>query len=209
MPSIKVLNQLGEEVKELNLSDEVFAIEPNMQAVVDVVNSQRAGMRQGTADTKNRTEVSGGGKKPYRQKGTGRARQGSIRSPQWVGGGVVFGPTPRKYVLKVNKKVVKLAVKSLLSDKLANNSLVVVDKFELAEAKTKLFVEVMNNIGAYVNKKIVVVTDEENFNLELAGRNVPNYYIQTKSHLSVYDLINADMYVMTEDAVKKYEEELK
>ncbi|MBQ7276963.1 MAG: 50S ribosomal protein L4 [Bacilli bacterium] len=209
MPSIKVLNQLGEEVKELNLSDEVFAIEPNMQAVVDVVNSQRAGMRQGTADTKNRTEVSGGGRKPYRQKGTGRARQGSIRSPQFVGGGVVFGPTPRKYVLKVNKKVVKLAVKSLLSDKLANNSLVVVDKFELAEAKTKLFVEVMNNIGAYVNKKIVVVTDEENFNLELAGRNVPNYYIQTKSHLSVYDLINADMYVMTEDAVKKYEEELK
>ena len=209
MPSIKVLNQLGEEVKELNLSDEVFAIEPNMQAVVDVVNSQRAGMRQGTADTKNRTEVSGGGRKPYRQKGTGRARQGSIRSPQFVGGGVVFGPTPRKYVLKVNKKVVKLAVKSLLSDKLANNSLVVVDKFELAEAKTKLFVEVMNNIGAYVNKKIVVVTDEENFNLELAGRNVPNYYVQTKSHLSVYDLINADMYVMTEDAVKKYEEELK
>lgn len=209
MPSIKVLNQLGEEVKELNLSDEVFAIEPNMQAVVDVVNSQRAGMRQGTADTKNRTEVSGGGRKPYRQKGTGRARQGSIRSPQFVGGGVVFGPTPRKYVLKVNKKVVKLAVKSLLSDKLANNSLVVVDKFELVEAKTKLFVEVMNNIGAYVNKKIVVVTDEENFNLELAGRNVPNYYIQTKSHLSVYDLINADMYVMTEDAVKKYEEELK
>lgn len=209
MPSIKVLNQLGEEVKELNLSDEVFAIEPNMQAVVDVVNSQRAGMRQGTADTKNRTEVSGGGRKPYRQKGTGRARQGSIRSPQFVGGGVVFGPTPRKYVLKVNKKVVKLAVKSLLSDKLANNSLVVVDKFELAEAKTKLFVEVMNNIGAYVNKKIVVVTNEENFNLELAGRNVPNYYIQTKSHLSVYDLINADMYVMTEDAVKKYEEELK
>lgn len=209
MPSIKVLNQLGEEVKELNLSDEVFAIEPNMQAVVDVVNSQRAGMRQGTADTKNRTEVSGGGRKPYRQKGTGRARQGSIRSPQFVGGGVVFGPTPRKYVLKVNKKVVKLAVKSLLSDKLANNSLVVVDKFELAEAKTKLFVEVMNNIGAYVNKKIVVVTDEENFNLELAGRNVPNYYVQTKSHLSVYDLINADLYVMTEDAVKKYEEELK
>lgn len=209
MPSIKVLNQLGQEVKELNLSDDVFAVEPNMQAVVDVVNSQRAGMRQGTADTKNRTEVSGGGRKPYRQKGTGRARQGSIRSPQFVGGGVVFGPTPRKYVLKVNKKVVKVAVKSLLSDKFANNNLIVVDKFELADAKTKLFIEVMDNIGAYVNKKIVVITLDENNNLQLAGRNIPNYYVQTKGHVSVYDLINADMYVMTEDAVKKYEEELK
>ena len=209
MPSIKVLNQLGQEVKELNLSDDVFAVEPNMQAVVDVVNSQRAGMRQGTADTKNRTEVSGGGRKPYRQKGTGRARQGSIRSPQFVGGGVVIGPTPRKYVLKVNKKVVKVAVKSLLSDKFANNNLIVVDKFELADAKTKLFIEVMDNIGAYVNKKIVVITLDENNNLQLAGRNIPNYYVQTKGHVSVYDLINADMYVMTEDAVKKYEEELK
>ena len=209
MPSIKVLNQLGQEVKELNLSDDVFAVEPNMQAVVDVVNSQRAGMRQGTADTKNRTEVSGGGRKPYRQKGTGRARQGSIRSPQFVGGGVVFGPTPRKYVLKVNKKVVKVAVKSLLSDKFANNNLIVVDKFELADAKTKLFIEVMDNIGAYVNKKIVVITLDENNDLQLAGRNIPNYYVQTKGHVSVYDLINADMYVMTEDAVKKYEEELK
>ena len=157
MPSIKVLNQLGQEVKELTLAEEVFGIEPNMQVVLDVVNAQRAGMRQGTADTKNRTEVSGGGKKPYRQKGTGRARQGSIRSPQWVGGGVVFGPTPRKYVLKTNKKVVQLATKSLLSDKLANNSLIVVDKFELAEAKTKNFIQVMDAIGANENKKIVVI----------------------------------------------------
>ena len=209
MPSIKVLNQLGQEVKELTLAEEVFGIEPNMQVVLDVVNAQRAGMRQGTADTKNRTEVSGGGKKPYRQKGTGRARQGSIRSPQWVGGGVVFGPTPRKYVLKTNKKVVQLATKSLLSDKLANNNLIVVDKFELAEAKTKNFIQVMDAIGANENKKIVVITTEEDFNLVLAGRNVPNFYVQTKSHLSVYDLINADMYVMTEAAVNKYEEELK
>lgn len=209
MPSIKVLNQLGQEVKELTLAEEVFGIEPNMQVVLDVVNAQRAGMRQGTADTKNRTEVSGGGKKPYRQKGTGRARQGSIRSPQWVGGGVVFGPTPRKYVLKTNKKVVQLATKSLLSDKLANNNLIVVDKFELAEAKTKNFIQVMDAIGANENKKIVVITTEEDFNLVLAGRNVPNFYVQTKSHLSVYDLINADMFVMTEAAVNEYEEELK
>lgn len=209
MPSIKVLNQLGQEVKELTLAEEVFGIEPNMQVVLDVVNAQRAGMRQGTADTKNRTEVSGGGKKPYRQKGTGRARQGSIRSPQWVGGGVVFGPTPRKYVLKTNKKVVQLATKSLLSDKLANNNLIVVDKFELAEAKTKNFVQIMDAIGANENKKIIVITTEEDFNLVLAGRNVPNFYVQTKSHLSVYDLINADMFVMTEAAVNEYEEELK
>ena len=209
MPSIKVLNQLGQEVKELTLAEEVFGIEPNMQVVLDVVNAQRAGMRQGTADTKNRTEDSGGGKKPYRQKGTGRARQGSIRSPQWVGGGVVFGPTPRKYVLKTNKKVVQLATKSLLSDKLANNNLIVVDKFELAEAKTNNFIQVMDAIGANENKKIVVITTEEDFNLVLAGRNVPNFYVQPKSHLSVYVLIKSDMYVMTEAAVNEYEEELK
>ncbi len=209
MPSIVVLNQLGEEVKKINLSKEVFAVEPNMQVVCDVINSQRAGMRQGTADTKTRTEVSGGGKKPFRQKGTGRARQGSIRAPQWRGGGTVFGPTPRKYNLKVNKKVVKLATKVILSDKLANKNIIVVDKVQLADCKTKGFVEFLNNIKANVNKKIIVTTLEEDFNLVLAGRNIPNVYVQTKSHLSVYDLLNADMYVMTEDAIKKYEEELK
>ena len=115
MPSIVVFNQTGAEVGKINLKKEVFAVEPNMQVVYDVVNAERAAMRQGTHKTKNRTEVSGGGRKPWRQKGTGRARQGSIRAPQWRGGGVVFGPTPRSYSVKVNKKVVKLAVKSLLS----------------------------------------------------------------------------------------------
>jgi len=209
MPSIVVLNQLGEEVKKLNLKKEVFGVEPNMQVVCDVINSQRAGMRQGTADTKTRTEVSGGGKKPYRQKGTGRARQGSIRSPQWRGGGIVFGPTPRKYDLKVNKKVVQLATKVVLSDKVKNKNLIIVDKVELNECKTKGFVEFLNNVKVDLNKKIIVATVEEDFNLVLAGRNIPNVYVQTKNHLSVYDLLNADMYVMTEDAVKKYEEELK
>lgn len=209
MPSIVVYNQLGQEVKTINLSESVFAVEPNMQAVSDVINSQRAGMRQGTHDTKTRTEVSGGGKKPYRQKGTGNARQGSTRAPQWRGGGVVFGPTPRKYVLKVNKKVVKLATKVILSDKLSNNSIIVVDKLELAECKTKAFVEVLNNLNANVNKKIIVATLNEDFNLVLAGRNIPNVYVQTKGHLSVYDLLNADMFIMTEDTIMKYEEELK
>ena len=209
MPSIKVLNQLGQEVKELALDSAVFEVEPNNQVLADVINSQRAAMRQGTADTKTRSEVSGGGKKPYRQKGTGRARQGSTRSPQWRGGGVVFGPTPRKYNLKVNKKVVKLATKMVLSDRLANNNFVVVDKIELADNKTKSFVNVLDAIGANVNKKIIVATLDEDFNLVLAARNIPNIYLQTKSHLSVYDLMNADMFVMTEDAVKKYEEDLK
>ncbi|MCR5422309.1 MAG: 50S ribosomal protein L4 [Bacilli bacterium] len=209
MPSIKVLNQLGQEVKDLELSSEVFECEANNQVIADVINSQRAAMRQGTADTKTRTEVSGGGKKPYRQKGTGRARQGSTRAPQWRGGGVVFGPTPRKYNLKVNKKVVKAATRMVLSDRLASNNFIVLDKLALEDNKTKSFVNVLNAINANVNKKIIVATLEEDFNLVLAARNIPNVYLQTKSHLSVYDLMNADMFIMTEDAVKKYEEDLK
>jgi large subunit ribosomal protein L4 len=207
MPSIVVYNQLGAEVGKINLKKEVFGIEPSMQAVYDVVNAERAAMRQGTHKTKTRTEVRGGGRKPWRQKGTGRARQGSIRSPQWRGGGVVFGPTPRSYSLKVNKKVVKLALKSLLTDRFINKNIVVVDKIELEDFKTKSLIEVLNNVKA--EGKILVITNEEDFNLFTAGRNIPNVYVQTKSHLSVYDLINADMYVTTQDAIKKYEEDLK
>lgn len=207
MPSIVVYNQLGAEVGKINLKKEVFGIEPSMQAVYDVVNAERAAMRQGTHKTKTRTEVRGGGRKPWRQKGTGRARQGSIRSPQWRGGGVVFGPTPRSYSLKVNKKVVKLALKSLLTDRFANKKIIVVDKIELENFKTKSLIEVLGNLKA--EGKILVITNEEDFNLFTAGRNIPNVYVQTKSHLSVYDLINADMYVTTQDAIKKYEEDLK
>ncbi len=207
MPSIVVLNQSGAEVGKLELSEKVFAAELHNQAVYDVVNSQRAGMRQGTADTKDRTEVRGGGRKPWRQKGTGRARQGSIRSPQWRGGGVVFGPTPRKYVLKVNRKLVKVALRSLLTDRFNKGNLVVVDKIVLDGFKTKSLVEVLKNLGA-IEKKVIVITTEEDYNLSLAGRNIPNAYVQTKQHLSVYDLINADMYVATEAAIKAYEEDL-
>jgi large subunit ribosomal protein L4 len=207
MPSIIVLNQSGAEVGTLELSEKVFAAELHNQAVYDVVNSQRAGMRQGTSDTKDRTEVRGGGRKPWRQKGTGRARQGSIRAPQWRGGGVVFGPTPRKYVLKVNKKLVKTALRSLLTDRFQKGNLVVVDKIVLNDFKTKSLVEVLKNLNA-MDKKTIVITTEEDYNLVLAGRNIPNVYVQTKSHLSVYDLINANMYVATEDAIKAYEEEL-
>lgn len=207
MPSIVVKNQLGEEVGKINLHKDVFGIEPNMQAVYEVVKAERAAMRQGTHKVKNRSEVSGGGRKPWRQKGTGRARQGSIRAPQWRGGGTVFGPVPRSYKIKVNKKVVKLALKSLLSDRFANKKLVVVDKFELENFKTKTLVAILNNLNA--EGKVVVITENEDFNLFTAGRNIPNVYVQTKQHLSVYDLINADMYIATKEAIKQYEEDLK
>lgn len=207
MPSIVVYNQLGVEVGKINLSENVFGIAPNQQVIYDVVNAERAAMRQGTHKTKTRTEVRGGGRKPWRQKGTGRARQGSIRSPQWRGGGVVFGPTPRSYSVKVNKKVVKLAIKSLLTDKFVNNNIIVVDKIQLEDYKTKGLIAVLNNLNA--KGKIIVITTEEDYNLFTAGRNIPNVYVQTKQHLSVYDLINADMYVTTEEAIKKYEEDLK
>lgn len=208
MPSITVLNQAGEKVNEINLSESVFAVEPNMQVVYDVVYAQRASLRQGTHDTKTRTEVSGGGIKPWRQKGTGRARQGSIRSPQWRGGGIVFGPTPRSYAVRVNKKVVKAALRNLLTDRYNSNNLIVVDKIELADFKTKGFVEVLNAIKADA-KKVIVITKEDNPTLALASRNIPNVYVQAKQHLSVLDLINGDMYVMTLDAVEAYEEDLK
>jgi len=207
MPSIVVLNQLGAEVGKINLSKEVFAVEPNMQAVYDVVNAERAAKRQGTHDTKGRSEVSGGGRKPWRQKGTGRARQGSIRAPQWRGGGIVFGPTPRSYAVKVNRKVQQLAVKSILSSRVATKDVRVVDLFDLEDYKTKTLVNVLKNID--VKGKVLVILDEEDPNVVIAGANIPNVYVQTKAHVSVYDLINADMLVMTKATVKKYEEDLK
>ncbi|HNZ77429.1 MAG TPA: 50S ribosomal protein L4 [Bacilli bacterium] len=207
MPSVVVLNQSGAEVGKLRLSKEVFSYEPNMQVVYDVVNAERAAMRQGTHQTKERSEVRGGGRKPWRQKGTGRARQGSIRAPQWRGGGIVFGPKPRSYSVKVNKKVVKVAVKSLLSDRLKNNKIVVVDQFALEDFKTKTLVSILSNLKA--EGKVLVITNEDNYNLFTAGRNIPGVYVQTKAHLSVYDLISANMYIMTQSAAKKYEEDLK
>lgn len=207
MPSIVVYNQLGEEVGKLNLNKNVFGTEPNMQVVYEVVKAERAAMHQGTHMVKNRALVSGGGRKPWRQKGTGRARQGSIRAPQWRGGGTVFGPTPRSYRLKVNRKVVKEAVRSLLASRFLSNNLVVVDKIELPDFKTKNMVEVLKNLK--LEGKILVLTAEEDFNLFTASRNIPNVYVQTKQHASVYDLINADVYLATEEVIKQYEEDLK
>ena len=207
MATIKVFNQEGSVVKELELSDSIFAVEPNMQAVYDVVNAERQSMRQGTHDTKGRSEVSGGGRKPWRQKGTGRARQGTIRAPQWRGGGIVFGPTPHSHKRASNKKVVRLAKQVLLSNKLSLDKLVVVDKIELDTFKTKDFVKVMTNLKAA--GKVLVFLADENPNVTIAASNIPNVYVQNYRHLSVYDMINADMYILTEDVVNKYTEELK
>jgi large subunit ribosomal protein L4 len=207
MPSIELLNQNGKKVGNLDLADEIFAVEEHQQAVFDTIIAELAGRRQGTQKAKTRTEVSGGGKKPWRQKGTGRARQGSIRAPQWRGGGVVFAPTPRTYKMKVNKKVVKLAMKCALSEKIRENAFIAVDKIELDSFKTKGLVEVLLNLKA--EGKVLVVTNEANGNLELAGRNLPYACVENVNHVSVYQMKNSSCVIITKDAIARYEEVLK
>ena len=189
MPKIALLNQSGEKIKDLNLSNDVFAVELNQQVIYDVVNQQRAAMRQGTHDTKGRSEVRGGGRKPWRQKGTGRARQGSIRAPQWVGGGTVFGPTPRSYAFKLNKKVKQLALKNVLSYKLSDNKLVAVNEIKFEEIKTKNFVKFLNDIK--VEGKTMVVCAPEEFNEinNLSARNIEIVFYTYASNASVYELL--------------------
>jgi len=207
MPTVALLNQTGAKIKDLKLAEAVFGIEPNQQVLYDVINAQRAALRQGTADTKERSEVSGGGRKPYRQKGTGRARQGSIRAAQWVGGGTVFGPTPRDYSVKVNRKVRRLGLRSVLSAKVLRNELTVVDKIELQDAKTKLFAKVLDDLKVSEKKTLVVVgsVDEK---IALASRNIKNAYLTTADHASVLDIASYKNLVLTLDAVKYFEEGL-
>ena len=206
MPKVALLSQNGQNVGEIELSESVFAIEPSQQAVFDVVKAQRAAMRHGTHNTKSRGEVRGGGRKPWKQKGTGRARSGSTRSPIWVGGGTVFGPTPRDYSVKVNRKVRRLALKSVLSQKLADNKLKVIDQLVLAESKTKGFTEILNNLE--LSGKVAFVLSEGDVNTSLAARNIPGVTVTTVSHVSVYELMNYKTIVVTQDAVKIYEEVL-
>ena len=207
MPTVALLNQTGETIQEITLDDSVFGIEPNQQVIYDVVNAQRAAMRQGTHDTKNRREVSGGGRKPWRQKGTGRARQGSIRSPQWRHGGIVFGPTPRSYAVKVNRKVSKLAMKSALSYKVANEKLIAVDSISLNEIKTKNFIQVLEALNAC--GKTLFVLPEVTENVERSSRNIPNVSVNVANHVSVYDVLNSDKVVVALDSIKYFEEVLK
>ena len=206
MPKVALLNQTGKNIGNIELNDSVFAVEPNKQVVFDVVKAQRAAMRQGTHKTKSRGEVRGGGRKPWKQKGTGRARSGSTRSPIWVGGGVVFGPTPRDYSLKVNRKVRRLALKSVLSSKVKEDKLLVLDKLSLESIQTKGMIEVLNNLN--ITGKIMIVLPENNEAVALSARNIPGVTVTTVSHASVYELMVYKTLVMTADAVKLYEEVL-
>lgn len=206
MPKVDILNSTGSKVSDLNLSDYVFGIEPHQQALYDVVNAQRAAMRQGTHDVKNRGEISGGGRKPWKQKGTGRARQGSIRSPQWRGGGVVFGPTPRGYGIKINQKVRQLALRSALSYHAANDQLKIIDALNIETPKTKEFQKFLENLGI-TGKTLIVATsftDQE----VLAARNIPYVAFSLANHVSVYDILNTKTLVLTADAAKALEEVL-
>jgi len=206
MPKVALLNQSGQNVGEVNLEDTVFGITPNQQALYDVVKAIRANKRQGTHKAKTRSEVRGGGRKPWRQKGTGRARQGSTRSPQWVGGGVVFGPTPRDYTLKVNRKVRKLALKSALSQKVQDDKLVVLDSFNIDSPKTKTMVEILSNLK--IESKVLIILPKGDTNVELSARNIPKTVVSTVSQASVYDIMNSSVIITTQDAVKNYEEVL-
>lgn len=207
MANVKLFDQTGKEVSSVELNDAIFGIEPNESVVFDVVISQRASLRQGTHAVKNRSAVSGGGRKPWRQKGTGRARQGSIRAPHWVGGGIVFGPTPRSHSFKMNKKERRLAIKSALSDKLQNKEICVVDSLELTSPKTKEFNNTLNTLN--LNGKTLIVTDGENGNVVLASRNMANLHVIEPSSINVLDLVGADNLLIDVASVNKIEEVLK
>lgn len=202
MPKITVINQEGKALHEIELAEAVFGIEPNQQAIFDTVLMQRASLRQGTHDVKNKREVSGGGKKPWRQKGTGRARTGSIRNPQWRGGGQAFGPTPRSYAYRVNRKVRRLAVKSVLSEKLAENSIVVVDQVNLTSVKTKEFIKVQEAISCTKNTLYVFNSQEDWENAYLSMRNLPNVIFTTVEGMNLFDMMRVNNIVFTESAVK-------
>ena len=203
MAKVSVLNMEGSEVGTIELSDAVFGVEVNENLVHQAVVSQLANNRQGTQKAKTRSEVSGGGRKPWRQKGTGHARQGSTRSPQWTGGGVVFAPKPRDYSVKMNKKEKQLAMKSALSAKLAEDKLVVVDKIELEEVKTSVFAKILANLKA---PKSLVVTKDKNDKVVLSANNIPTVKTTATNSLSVYDILKYDKLVLTKDAVAAIEE---
>lgn len=206
MPKIPVYNLDAEQVDELELSDAVWATPLNQHAIYETVRMQLANRRQGTVATKKRDEVSGGGRKPWRQKGTGRARQGSIRSPQWVGGGTVFGPQPRNYEYRVPKKVKRLALRSALSSKLTSGELIVLDSMSFEEPKTKRMIQVLDKLGA-ANKPLVVLRDVDQ-NVVKSVRNIPGALAITSHQINVYDLLNHGQLVITRGAVERLEEVL-
>jgi len=204
MPTIDVYNVEGKKVSTVELKEEIFGIEPNEAVVHSVLVNYLANQRQGTQSTKTRSEVSGGGRKPWRQKGTGRARQGSIRAPQWIKGGIALGPKPRSYYYTVNKKEKRLAIKSMLSSKVLENELVVVDSLEMKEIKTKEMVKVLNNLK--VEGKTLMLLPEKNENVQKSARNIEVVKTTLVNTINVYDLLKYNKLVLTLDTVKKLEE---
>ena len=204
MPSIDVYNIEGKKVNTIELKEEIFGIEPNEAVVHSVLVNYLANQRQGTQNTKTRSEVSGGGRKPWRQKGTGRARQGSIRAPQWIKGGIALGPKPRSYKYTVNKKERRLAIKSVLSSKVLENQLVVVDALPFTEIKTKEMVKTLNNLK--VEGKALVLLPEKNETVQKSARNIKGVKTTLVNTINVYDLLKYTNLVMTLDTVKKLEE---
>lgn len=205
MPKVALYNINGEQVGEIELRDEIFGIEPNQHVLHQAVQAQLAAERAGTHSTKTRAEVAGGGRKPWRQKGTGRARHGSIRSPIWRGGGIVFGPKPREYGFKLPKKVRRLALKSALSAKALANEIIVLDSLNFAAPKTKDMVKVLNNLNA---RNALVVTAQLDENVFKSARNIPGVKPVTAAGINVYDLLKHGSLVITRDAVARVEEVL-
>lgn len=201
-----VLNLKGEQINEITLNEELWGIVPNDAVLYDAITLARNNARQGTHETKTRSEVSGGGRKPWRQKGTGRARQGSIRAAQWYHGGIVFGPHNRSYAKKMNRKERRLALKSALAYKTINSELLIVDQFNLESAKTKDAINILKTLNA--EKKVVIVVEELTENTILATRNLTNVTLLEVSEVNVYDVINSDLMIITESAVKALEEVL-
>ena len=204
MPKIDVYDIKGKKVSDIELNEKVFGIEPNENVVHEVLLNYLANQRQGTQSTKTRAEVRGGGRKPWRQKGTGRARQGSIRAPQWIKGGIALGPKPRSYRYSVNKKERQLAIRSVLSSKVLENQLKVVDKLELSEIKTKSMVKAFADLK--LEGKTLVILPEKNLNVEASTRNIVNAKAILANNINVYDLLKYTNLVLTLDTVKKLEE---
>ena len=204
MPKVDVYNMQGKKVSDVELSEAVFGIEPNENVVHSALVNYLANQRQGTQSTKTRAEVRGGGRKPWRQKGTGRARQGSIRAPQWVKGGIALGPKPRSYKYTVNKKERRLAIRSVLSSKVLENNLVVLDKAEMKEIKTKEMVKTLANLK--VEGKTLILLPERNENVQKSARNINGVKTTLVNTINVYDLLKYNKLVVTVDAVKKLEE---
>lgn len=206
MPTVTLFKQDGTQNGEVTLNDAIFGIEPNKNVVFDAIIMQRASLRQGTHAVKNRSAVRGGGRKPWRQKGTGRARQGSIRSPQWRGGGVVFGPTPRSYAYKLPRKVRRLAIKSVLSAKAASDDIIVLDGLNFDAPRTKEFRAVLSNLDA--GKKALVVVEEGNDFAKLSARNIPGVKVVAPNNVSVLDVVSHGKLILTKAALEKVEEAL-